>query len=220
MSAMQCSEVREAAAELALGTLPGDERADAIVHLAQCSECQLRVEELSDAADSLLLLCPEADPPRSFARRVVAGMEPVSRPRWRRVAAVVTTGVLAAGLGIGMTTDVVRGGGGANPPFALDHPGVRKAQLVAIEGEHVQGQVFVDADKPSWVFMTVRDTGSDETYTCQLIAADGSAINVGSFQLHDGTGSWGRAIDMNAGALRTVRLVDSSGHTAAAASLA
>src|SRR4029077_13528047 len=119
MILMDCSELCEVAPELALGTLPGDERAAAIGHLARCAECQLRVEELSDAADSLLLLCPEADPPRGFARRVVAGLQPVSRPRWRRVAAVVASGVLAAGLGIGMTTDVVRGGGGSNPPFAL-----------------------------------------------------------------------------------------------------
>src|SRR5207248_5770971 len=98
MSAMECSELRDAAAELALGTLPGDQRAAAIAHLAHCGECQLRVEELSDAADSLLLACPEADPPRGFARRVVAGLEPVPRRRWRSVAAVVATGVLAGAL--------------------------------------------------------------------------------------------------------------------------
>src|SRR5437588_13078308 len=100
MSTLSCAELRELAPELALGPLPGDQRAAAIAHLAHCGECQLRVEELSDAADSLLLACPEADPPRGFARRVVAGLGPVPRRRWRSVAAVVATGVLFGALGL------------------------------------------------------------------------------------------------------------------------
>ena len=220
MSTLSCAELRELAPELALGTLPGDQRAAAIAHLAHCGECQLLVEELSDAADAVLLIAPEADPPRGFARRVIAGLEP-SRPRRRlRLAAVAAVGALAVGLGIGVTTELFDHGGRSTPPFALHEPGVRTARFVPAPGEHVEGQVFTDADNPSWVFMTLHDNGSEEGYVCQLDLADGRSVKVGSFQLHHGRGSWGREVEVNISEIRTVRLVDPSGQTAATASLA
>ena len=86
-------------------------------------------------------------------------------------------------------------------------------------GEQVQGNVFSYADRPSWVFMTVRDDGSSDAYRCQVEIGDGRWIDVGSFQLHDGAGSWGKTVTADLHQLRAVRLVDDHGSIAATASL-
>jgi hypothetical protein len=65
--------------------------------------------------------------------------------------------------------------------------------------------------------MTVRDGNSSDTYRCELELADGQRIEVGSFQLHDGIGSWGKSVAVDLRQLKTVRLLDERGETAAVA---
>src|SRR5205807_10018654 len=85
-----CAEVAELAPELALGTLPGDQRASVLAHLDGCGRCRRLVKELADTADALLLLAPEVEPPAGFARRVARGLRPARSSRWRpAVAAAV-----------------------------------------------------------------------------------------------------------------------------------
>src|SRR4051794_36925075 len=220
MSAFACDRLCEVAPELALATLPGRERAAALAHLDRCAECRTAVEELSDAADALLLLAPEAEPPAGFAGRVLSG---VGRPRRSRrpaavralaAAAMTLTLVVAAGVGVGVGH---HGGTPSRPSMALHAPGVRVARFVSSPGEQVQGEVFSDADRPSWVFMTVRDEGSSDTYRCELELADGRLLEVGSFELHDGMGSWGKSVAVDLRQLKAVRLLDERGETAAVA---
>ena len=73
MITLTCSELADVAPELALGTLPGRQRAAALAHLDRCADCRLTVEELSDAADTLLLMAPEVAPSAGFARRTAKG---------------------------------------------------------------------------------------------------------------------------------------------------
>src|SRR5581483_4528199 len=202
--------------EVALGALPGDERAAALLHLAHCAECQLLVEELSTAAVALLLAAPEAAPPSGFARRTLAGF--ADRPRRRTRFAFAVASVLAvavAAVGIGSVADRPA----ASPPFALQTPGVRMARFLAAPGEDVEGQVFADAGDSSWLFMTVRDGDNSDTYVCQVELRDCATINLGSFQLRHASGSWGRTIAVDARQIKTVRLLDESGDVAASASL-
>jgi len=49
-----CQAVRAVAAELALGTLEGSERGEALAHLAGCPACQAHVQELTEVVDQLL----------------------------------------------------------------------------------------------------------------------------------------------------------------------
>jgi hypothetical protein len=217
MTVPDCTDLRELAPELALGTLTGRERALALGHLARCAECQRLVEELSDAADAVLLVAPEVTPPDGFAGRVAAGLEP-RRPRRRFVAAVAGIAALAVGLAFGAHTDLLQHR--SQPSFALHAPGVRTASFAEAVGEQVHGQVFFDVDRDPWVFMTLRDDGSNDgndSYVCQLDFADGHSVRIGSFQLHDGVGSWGRAVDLDLSGLKGVRLLDAAGHTAATA---
>jgi len=79
---LTCAAARRLAPDLALGLLPGAERARLLAHLAGCPSCDALVAELADVADSLLLLAPGADPPPGFESAVLARIdaEPASRP--------------------------------------------------------------------------------------------------------------------------------------------
>jgi hypothetical protein len=221
MSAMECEELREVAAELALATSPGKQRAAALAHIDGCADCRLVVEELSDAADALLLLAPEAEPPAGFAGRVLSGLGPSRPSRWRDRARVAA--VAAAVLSLGVATAIgVRHEGAplSRPSSALRAPGVRVARFVSGPGEHVQGEVFAAIGRPSSVFMTVSDEGSSDIYRCELELDDGQLIEIGRFQLHDGSGSWGMNVATDLHQLKAVRLLDEHGAPAARASLA
>ena len=98
MSPLRCEEARELAAELALDVLPGDERARVLEHLAGCTSCQAVVDELSLAADGLLLALPEADPPPGFAERTVAAMRPARARAGGRHWLVLTAAAVVLGL--------------------------------------------------------------------------------------------------------------------------
>ncbi|HEX6569093.1 MAG TPA: zf-HC2 domain-containing protein [Acidimicrobiales bacterium] len=71
---MRCAELREAAPDVALGLLTGEERAAALAHLERCEACRAEVASLAGTADELLLVAPEAAPPPGFADRVLAGL--------------------------------------------------------------------------------------------------------------------------------------------------
>ncbi|MEN3283836.1 MAG: hypothetical protein V7607_4976, partial [Solirubrobacteraceae bacterium] len=73
---MSCDRTRELAAELALGILDGEHRAQALRHLAECPECRHAVEELTAVADELVMLAPEREPPAGFESRVLARLQP------------------------------------------------------------------------------------------------------------------------------------------------
>ena len=67
-----CKETRELLPELALGILGGEERARALDHLTSCTDCSSELAALSRAADGLLTLAPQHEPPAGFEDRVLA----------------------------------------------------------------------------------------------------------------------------------------------------
>jgi hypothetical protein len=71
LSLSGCELLEAFAAELALGSLTGPERSAALAHLDECQHCRRLVEELTAAAESLLLIAPEADPPAGFEVRLL-----------------------------------------------------------------------------------------------------------------------------------------------------
>ena len=58
-------------AELALGVLTGRERSRALSHVESCPRCSEELELLSRAADALVAVAPEAEPPLGFETRSV-----------------------------------------------------------------------------------------------------------------------------------------------------
>jgi hypothetical protein len=216
VSPLSCPDVEELAAELALGTLPGDQRSAVLAHLDGCTDCRRLLSKLSDTADSLLLMAPEIEPPAGFTRRVMAGLKPTPRRRWRPVA-LAAAAALVCGLALG---------------YAPGHlgPGSRSVARVAVAsfvrsgkgaepGEHLAGQVYARADNPSWVFMTLHDPGSSESYSCDLVLKDGRTVPIGSFTIRGGVGSWGRTVDVTLRDVRLVQLRNAQGDVVAKATL-
>jgi hypothetical protein len=68
---MNCPELAEVAAELALGVLTGRERAEAVAHLDHCDSCREHVRQLMEAGEGLVGLLPEREPPAGFETRVL-----------------------------------------------------------------------------------------------------------------------------------------------------
>src|SRR5262249_29293592 len=66
---MGCDQVRDLAADLAIGIADGQQRDAALRHAATCPSCRRLVAELSSAVDDLLLLAPSHEPPPDSPRR-------------------------------------------------------------------------------------------------------------------------------------------------------
>lgn len=212
MSDLTCADVEELAPELALGILPGDQRSRALAHLDGCGACRHLVKELSDASDALLALAPAVEPPPGFAKVLNKGIRqaPAFRQGRRlRWAAAVAGVAFVVGALVGALPGRLNGGGTV---------AVREAAFVT-GGEPLTGEVYARAGSPSWVFMTVNGGDASGAYSCQLVLASGQRIAIGSFPMRDGSGSWGRSVNVAVGDIRTVVLLDASGATAATATL-
>jgi len=210
-----CARVRPLAPELALGILDGAERAEALEHIQHCPSCLALVEEFSQVSDSLLLLAPSAEPPRSLATGVLSrmGASPPG-PRRRRLlaAAAGLVAALAAGAGAWL---------GASPgpraaPAASPAPSTRSAALLGPGGRPV-GMVLAHPGRPGWVYMTVDDPPASEWVTCYLQTASGRRVRLGSFDVYEGRGSWGAPAPVPAASLRGAVLVGPGDHQLATA---
>ena len=97
-------------AELALGVLTGRERVQALSHVESCPRCAEELEQLSRAADAVVQVAPEAEPPvgfevRLFERMGVADVPPRRRPRPGLAAgcrSAVAAAVVALAVGLGL----------------------------------------------------------------------------------------------------------------------
>jgi hypothetical protein len=66
----RCEVIRDDLAELALGTLSGRGRSEALGHVGSCPQCGAELEKLSIVADALLYVAPHVQPPLGFELRV------------------------------------------------------------------------------------------------------------------------------------------------------
>ena len=66
----QCDEYAENLAELALGILTGRARAATLAHVDSCAHCAEELEQLSRAADAVVSVAPELEPPVGFEVRL------------------------------------------------------------------------------------------------------------------------------------------------------
>ncbi|POX53903.1 zf-HC2 domain-containing protein [Streptomyces sp. Ru72] len=69
-----CEQLREIGPELALGVLPGRERAGAVAHLDRCADCREYVAQLTLVGDRLIGLLPCGEPPVGFETRVAQAL--------------------------------------------------------------------------------------------------------------------------------------------------
>lgn len=191
--------VQEAAAELALGLLSGPERAEALAHLESCAACRTTLEELSDVADRLLLLAPEAEPPAGFETAVLARAEGAGHPRRgpRRTVLIAAAVALVIGAVGGALLMRDRVGTDLDREYvaALEELDGRALGAATIEdsGRRV-GQLFLYEGAVSWLFATVDDPGTAGDLTVELRFEDGRTIRVPGLRVVDGRGSLGATV--------------------------
>jgi hypothetical protein len=222
-----CERVRELAPELALGIADGEERAEALEHLARCPDCRRYLEELSLSADELLLLAPAQEPPLGFEQRVLAQIAPRRGRGWRRFAAPAAAAAAAAVIaaaGIWMATDSDRELADRYAETLATAGGeyFAAAPLEAAGGRRV-GTVFGYEGDPSWCMVVVEPGDEGELrsggYEMQLVTREGRRIPWGELDVEGGTGSGGHAMEIDFEHLAELRLLRADGREVAGADL-
>ena len=211
-------------AELALGILTGRERAATLAHVEICPRCAEELEQLARAADAVVQVAPEMEPPLGFEVRLLDKMgvaQPTSRRtvpmRWVLAAAAAVV-VLGLGLGLGLTS-----GSSPSPNSTQANGGPAGGHLVASAdlrlGGHDVGRVLTYGGSSPWMFMTLADSTARGRVTCEVITTDGVVHKVGSFKAEKGYGAWGAPLPVAPQDVRTAEVVSSDGAVVATASL-
>lgn len=216
---MRCEEMRDLAAELALGIADGEERAAALAHLSTCGECRRLVEQFSQVADELLMVAPVQEPPAGFESRVVEALDLQEPPR-RRVGRWLTPRWLAPRLGPALAAAAVT----AAALIAVYHDDRLTAEryretLEQADGQYFQaepvrdetgakaGVVFGYQGSPSWLLVTVDPAHRDIVTSAELVTNDRRTIPLPSLELDQRSGSWGGAIPVNLYNVASIRLL-------------
>lgn len=213
---MRCDQVRDLAAEIALGVATEPERSQALVHLASCRECQEMVGRLAEVADSIMLLAPESEPPAGFESEALARITGITgvrerSPRQRRplqVAAAALVAAIAAAATITHVVDQqhdVLTSEYVNALRALGGSALRAAPVVAPDGHRV-GEVFLYQGHPSWVFVSVDGNQVSGPARVQLDLVGRPPIVLVGLRLDHGRGSWGERLSMPVSSIRMVQV--------------
>jgi anti-sigma factor RsiW len=213
---MSCERTRELSAELALGILDGEQRAQALRHVAECRECRREVQELTAVADELLMLAPEREPPAGFESRVLARLQPppaVARTRrqlrraFAPVAAAAAAAAIAAAAVLQTTSDDRRLADHYRATLAAGHGSSFEAARLRAPGRVPAGVVYAYRGATSWIFVVVYGPHRGVPYTAELVTTSGRRVALPSLRLDPSTGTSGEAIPVDLGTVSSVRLV-------------
>ena len=218
---MDCSEAGTMLDELALDVLPGDRRTTLLGHLEECPGCRHLLEELSEAADALLLAAPVAVPPAGFEDRVLerietpgaartaarTGVGSRARTRLRLLAAAAAAAVL---LGVGGVAGAHLGRSSG------DNHELETVRLISATGSDI-GDVSTYGDAPTWFFMRLDGPLPNGVYRCVVDVDDGRAVPIGKLWASNGHGGWGEHVNLDLRHVKAARMLDSNGATVATA---
>lgn len=225
-SSPDCARIREALAELALGIADGEQRAVALDHVADCSDCRRELEELSRVADELIGLAPHHQPPAGFENHVLDRLDVRQRrrrPARRRLtrlafAAALLAVVAATALAMSVSYSSDR-------KLAAQY----RAALQGAHGKYFQsarlntpagqeaGVVFAYEGYPSWMFYTLSGSYGSGPYQEQIVTRSGRTLTLPPFKLVNG--SWGIATPVPVRDIAQVNLIPRPGATALSATL-
>jgi hypothetical protein len=209
---VSCGELEELAAELALGTVSGAQRAAALDHLAGCASCRDLVDDLGRVADGMLQLAPATEPPPGFESKVLARMgvrpAPVVRmPVRRRVLVGVAAVALVAAMSAGAAT-LLTGDDNARP-----QPREVRTALARDDQGRWTCRAVVYGDDPTWLVVSLdRTDGLTAAFSVEAVHAGASEpVPVGSLNLQDGHGTLAKTVGLAPGDVQKVRVLDSTG---------
>lgn len=212
MAEINCDVAAESLAELALGTLRGEELRQVSTHVESCTDCRRELTGMLPVASQLLELIPGTEPPLGFDRRVLSRVEQAERgpgrvARRRTVIMAVAAAVAAI---VGVSTWLA-GPGGASHQRA-------RTEVAAdfMQGGHNVGRIDARGT-PLWLTVTVRGTGISGPVTCEVVHDDGSITTMGSFDLVGGSGTWSTPDPEGMAHVARAQLVDTAGNVVAVA---
>lgn len=186
MRALDCAEARDLAPEFCLGVLDGAGRADVVDHIDRCAACRTVVAEMAEAADSIVLLAPEAEPPRGFERRVLAQLtDSRRRTRWRTTKLVAFVAAAAVILSV-VTVRVVDGSRVPGPAT----PAVETVPMVGVDGTTVGRVDVVDNGTIASLAVNVDAALADGVYRVVLAPETTPRQVLGTLTVADGRGAW------------------------------
>jgi hypothetical protein len=211
---MSCDDVCELAPEIALGTIDGEERAEALRHLATCADCRRLVDELSEVADELLMVAPVQEPPAGFESRVLdaLGLQR-RRPRTlagralRRLGPPVAAAAVSAVALVAVYHDDRVTAERYRDTLAQADGQYFQAEPLRDETGAEAGVVFGYQGAPSWVLVTVDASHRDRVASGELVTRDRRTVPLPAFELDRRDGSWGGAIPVNLYDVRSIRLL-------------
>lgn len=217
-----CGELSDALAEFATGAASGADRARVLRHTAGCSECRETLAALSAAADEVLLIAPERQPPAGFETAVldrIAALDAApapARPRRRlvRVLAAAAAALLvgaAAALGVWLATapDRELADSYRDTLEVADGRYFTAAPVLDAGGAQV-GHVFAYQGDPSWVFAVL--DGAPEDGAWQVVAGTEDWTGpIATCDATEGSCGAGATIDADVYQLREVELIAPNG---------
>ena len=214
MSILTCAEVRELAAEHALGVLGGAERAEVIAHCNECARCQALVHELTEVADALPMLVPEAEPPAGFEHRVLTRMAAGRRRARRRWIASIAAAMAAAAI---VSITVVRVAESDDTSGVAAPVSSTAARPVAVlmrggTGDAAAGWAYVTGGRS--VAVAVDYGVPSGSYRLEIRTPHGSTAQLGTMAITNGHGSWTGTSARSLIAGSTIALVDPLGNDA------
>lgn len=206
-----CDEYSDDLAELALGILTGRARAATLVHVESCPRCADELELLSRAADAVVRVAPETEPPVGFEVRLFSRMgvsdnavrRRMQPSRWLLAAAAAVV-VLGIGLGVGWVT-----GSHAHQTSPDTAKIVASGNL--LEHGHKVGRVVMYGGSKPWMFVTLADSSARGHVWCEVVTKDGHTHTEGSFTAASGYGAWGAPLHVAPGQVRQAEVVSTSG---------
>jgi hypothetical protein len=210
----RCEETRELLPELALGVADGEDRGTALQHLAECPECRMELEKLSDVADELALLAPHREAPVGFESRVLASVlpQPPRRRRWRRAGFVLAPAAAAAAavaITLGVVSDDLNDASHYRDALDTAHGTEFESYRLYADGA-AAGTAFSYQGNPDWLLITVEPAHRADLRSAVLVTDDGTQVPLGWFHL-DSSGSSGGGIPVDPHHVSVLRLLPGAG---------
>ena len=210
-----CEQVRELLPELALGILGGEDRARALDHITGCTDCSNELASLSRAADGLLTLAPQHEPPAGFEDRVLARLRR-ERPQHRArrfmtfAAAAALVAIVAGGAVWVGTAQDRRFGTYYKNILAIQHGTELAAARLETTDRIYGGEAFTYQGNPSWLFVVVTGPVGDGVYNI-MGTVRGATVKLGVIRVEHGRGDWGGVTTTEMRAVDEIRVVDRAG---------